>query len=311
MITELEQKAYGDIVNRFWNPEKGNFSFSKIESVSSPSITTACLLGIQNYGEEGEKWIKKNSLKIEEYYLEDYPWMDAGKHYKNVMAMSFGLVGLSVLSTKENTKVPEGIEYLKEQQNDDGGWHFNSAYSEFSHPYFTYWALRALLANQIDAHTYEEVILPALNFMVRNIPMFKTHATTYLMIRHAIKLVSEECEIYMNDDLKESLSKLHIYKLYRFQLANGTWKPEPAVISSAYFRKSIFTLKCLYFLSELEDKLISDQFQKMLNWIEANYLDPGWPSDADSSPIGVSWTTAYLLLGLSSYKIALKTYLND
>uniref|UniRef100_UPI004056FC66 hypothetical protein n=1 Tax=Candidatus Electrothrix sp. TaxID=2170559 RepID=UPI004056FC66 len=310
MITELEKKAFSDLTKKFWNPTQGNFAFSKNESVSSPSITTACILAILNYGDVGQNWIIKNKSKLAKYYENDFPWMDAGKHYKNVMAMSFGIIGLNLLGHKNSSIAEEVYSYLREQQNEDGGWNFNSKYSETSHPYFTYWALRAFLSKGVDKKMWDNCIMAAIKYLIRDIPSYRTRTTTYLMIRHISKLVLGNCTNFIDDNMEKTLSNLPNYKIDRFQFADGTWKPEPAVINSAFFRKSIFTIKNLYFLSELDDNLLSDKYSKMLNWINKNYLDPGWPSDAESSPTGVSWTTAYLLLGLTSYKRVLKDYLD-
>lgn len=311
MITELEKKAFSDLTNKFWNPKEGNFSFSKNELVSSPSITTACVLAILNYGALGNKWIRQNKPKIIDYYKKDFPWMDAGKHYKNVMAMSFGIIGLNSLGHKEKKIKGEVYSYLKKEQNEDGGWNFNKEYSESSHPYFTYWALRAFITSNISVNIWEKHIRPAIEYLINSLPKYKKHSTTYLMIRHISKMVLDNCQGVMDEDMQEILLKLPVYKIDRLQYADGTWKSEPAVINSVYFRKSIFTLKNLYFLSELDENLVSDKYQKMLGWIDKNYLSPGWPSDSEASPTGVSWTTAYLLLGLTSYKNALKEYLED
>lgn len=311
MITELEKKAYDDLVKHYWNPSKGNFSFSENEKVSSPSITTACIMAINNFGADGKKWIDKNKERIERYYITDYPWMDAGKHYKNVMAMSFGLIGLNILGTRIKKIQSECNVFIKEQQNDDGGWSFTKEYSETSHPYFTYWALRALLTSEINAETWKNHILPALEYCLGAIRSYSKRPTTYLMIRHIIKIIHESFQVYIDDKLEARIKNVPLYKIERHQYQNGSWKAEPAVINSAYFRKAIFSLKNMYFLSQLDEKLVSDKYQKMLNWMEKNYLNPGWPSDAETSPIGVSWTTAYILLGLTSYKNALKVYLED
>ncbi len=311
MITEFEKKAYDDLIAHYWNPSRGNFSFSKNEKVSSPSITTACIMAIKGYGAEGEKWIKKNRGKIKDYYLTDYPWMDAGKHYQNVMAMSFGLIGLDILEAQNKKIKLECINFLKEQQNEDGGWSFTKMYSENSHPYFTYWALKALIANEIVDETWENHILPALEYCLGTIRSHATHPTTYLMIRHIIKIIQESFHVFIDEKLEKRIKNIPIYKIERHQYQTGAWKPEPAVINSAYFRKSIFSLKNMYFLSQLDERLVSDKYQKMLNWIEKNYLNPGWPSDSEASSIGVSWTTAYILMGLTSYKNALKLYLED
>lgn len=312
MIDKLAKMAYNDLIYNFWDDKINDFTFSENERICSPSITSVCLWAIREYEEEfSGNWLSDEKINIiHEKLTASFPWTDAGKHYKNVMAMSFGFLGLH--KTKiENSLSLEVIEYLISQQNEDGGWFFNKEHGKNSNPYFTYWALKCFLSIDVQKEHWDKVINRAFVFLINQYPKNKINPTSYLMVKDSLYHTFNKYKEFMSSELVEEYKKLRDYKLDRLQYSNGSWHKEPAVISSAYFTKSLFTLKNLYFITNSNTLIVSDVNQKMINWIYDNHQEPGWSSDMEESQIGLSWTTAYLLLGLVSYKRALEKYIKS
>lgn len=309
MLKQLEKQAFNDLTMFFWNEKEGNFSFSAAEKISSPSITAVCTMAIKNYESGKPNWLKKNKSKIEHYLVNSYPWTDAGKHYQNTMAMAFGYLGLKAVDSKNDKLYKQALEFLESQQNDaDGGWFFSKKLGESSHPYFTCWALRCFLEDGIDESRWENVITPAFYYLLGAYKEYHLYPTTYNLIRHSLSSIETKCKIFLTEEEVETLNNLYEYKVERFQGKDGTWKSEPAVINSVYFRKTLFSLKNLYLLSSRDYNIISDVYAKMFEWIKHNHMQPGWPSDTEPVPTGLSWTTGYILLGLTEYRKALKKY---
>ncbi len=242
MVKSLETQAYNDLIKHYWNDSAGNFSFSINEKISSPAITSICVMAINNYENPKGIWLKSNKIKIEKYLEDSYPWKDAGKHYQNNMAMAFGFLGLKTIGSRNKKMMDETIEYLKFEQNSDGGWFFKKEIDSNSHPYFTYWVLRCFLTLEPSDLLWLEVIAPAYNNLLESIKTNYMNPTTYCMVRHILHLVYETYEEFLDDSLRQEYRNLREYKVERFQNKNGSWKQEPTVISSAYFRKSLFTI---------------------------------------------------------------------
>ncbi len=58
MIRELQEKAYSDSTEKFWNENTGTFSAN--ENISSPSIASICSIAIKTYETiQGADKIKK------------------------------------------------------------------------------------------------------------------------------------------------------------------------------------------------------------------------------------------------------------
>lgn len=308
MIKELMNNAYHDLTVSFWDDKLKNFIFSENERITSPSITSVCLWAILEYN-SSDGWIEKHKTDIQTSLIKSYPWTDAGNHYTNNMAMAFGYIGLLKLNSKENQLLNEVKNYLCDNQNEDGGWGFNEKIPE-SHPYFTYWVTYSLLLSSPDEVLWDNHISKSLKYYLEIIRAHNSHPTSYNMIQHGITLITTKYYDYIDESLQKTLQKIKKVQIERYQYKNGDWKNEPPVVDAAYFKKTLFSMKNLYFLSETDYKPISETYANMLNWIQSNYKSPGWPSDANHSVKGFSWTTAYILLGLLSYKRTLEKVIN-
>ena len=310
MISDLERLAFRDLTRSFWNKRNGNFSFSSLEKISSPSITAVCTMAIKNYESDKPNWLTERKPQIEKYFVNSYPWMDAGKHYKNTMAMSFGYLGLKALDSKNDNICNETLEYLEDQQNPDGGWFFSNEIDDQSNPYFTYWALKCFLNENANDSHWSKIVMPTFYYLMNSIKKFNAYPTTYNLIRKGLYDIEKKYKDFMTDEELNQFNNLYEYKIGRFQNKDGSWKHEPAIINSAYFRKSLFSLKNLYLLSSRGYKVISNIYSNMFDWIKNNHLKPGWPSDSERMTHGLSWTTAYVLMGLTEYKKAINQYLS-
>lgn len=312
MIQELRQQAYNDLITTFWDSSKSHFKYSQNENITSPAIIAVCLMAIESMGEVGDKWIDAHKLKLEKSLLKNAKWTDAGGHYENTMATAFGVLGLNLLKST-SPRIVAGHSFLLDSQLENGSWSFlgATANDEEDHPYFTYWSVRALLCHEESHALWKNTIRKAFYYLCEAAVTYSSRPTTYCMIRHGLYLIKTRYEEWFDENDKKAIASIHNYKIERHQRKDGTWKQEPEVVSRANFRKSLFTMKNLYFLSEMRYKTISDIHSSMVSWIDVNYRAPGWGSDTEASRIGVSWATAYVLLGLSSFDSAIKSYIGE
>lgn len=310
MIQELRERAFNDLVNIYWDSERKHFKYSQSENISSPAINSVCLLAINSMENRGKEWIYKHRSELISTFLKDNSWTDAGGHYNNTMATAFGIIALSLLDPK-NKRLSKEYKFLIESQLENGSWSFlgYKAGDYEEHPYFTYWTLRALLEREEALELWPNTIRPAFYYLCEAAKEFSTKPTSYCMIRHGLSLIENNFGLLFDEDDNRALASIYQYKIERHQRKDGTWKQEPEVVSRANFRKSLFTIKNLYFLTGINYKTISDIHSNMITWIDDNYHDPGWSSDTEASHKGVSWATAYVLMGLSSFDSALKDYL--
>jgi hypothetical protein len=225
--------------------------------------------------------------KTKEYlYKTGPPWKDMNQN-PNVHSTSRVMIALMESGARsDDPKIIDAAKYIVSERNDeDNGWGYKKG--EDSHPYFTYFAIKAL--KLVDRDEYSNYINEGVDFIYNGLKSKKWFDSPYSIALSTLLLMETDQKKYVNMT-KQNISFL------REEIEKEPWAEDSYETSGVLFPLKFYTPLILHTLLTAGLSPLDRSGRRIIKWLRENQSDDGgWKW---GTPKSLSWTTSLSVIML-------------